>query len=41
MQKRKSTSNKPDYRGKKRYRREKNVIHKKKKEEKLKQRKVK
>jgi hypothetical protein len=41
MQKRRSTSSKPDHRGKERYKEEKDVIHKGRKERKLKQREVK
>jgi hypothetical protein len=39
MQKKRSTSSKPDYRGKERYKGEKNIIHKRKEKRKLKQRK--
>jgi hypothetical protein len=38
IQRKRSTSNKPDHRKKKKYKREKDVIHKEKKEKKLKQR---
>jgi hypothetical protein len=41
MRKRKSTSNKPDYREKEKYRRKKDAIHKRREERKPKQRKVK
>jgi hypothetical protein len=39
MRKRRSTNNRPDHRGKKRYRGEKDIIHKKRKERKPEQRK--
>jgi hypothetical protein len=38
MRRRRSTDNKPDYRGKERYKKKKDVIHKRKKEEKPEQR---
>jgi hypothetical protein len=38
MRRRRSTNSKPDHRGKKRYKREKDTIHKRKEEEKPKQR---
>jgi hypothetical protein len=41
MRRRRSTGSKPDHKGKERYKREKDVIYKKKKERKLKQRRVK
>jgi hypothetical protein len=41
MRRRRSTSSRPDHRGKERYKEEKDVIHKRKKEEKPKQREVK
>jgi hypothetical protein len=41
MQKRRSTGNRPDHREKERYREEKNIIHKEKEKEKLKQKEVK
>jgi hypothetical protein len=39
IQRRRSTNNKLNYKGKKRYKRKKNIIYKKRKERKLKQRK--
>jgi hypothetical protein len=36
IQRKRSINNKPDHRGKKRYKKEKNVIYKRKKEKKLK-----
>jgi hypothetical protein len=41
IQRRKSTGSKPDHKGKERYKEKKDVIYKERKEEKLKQKKVK
>jgi hypothetical protein len=41
MRKKRSISNKPAYRGKERYRKKKNIIHKRRKEKKPEQREVK
>jgi hypothetical protein len=41
MQRKRNTNNKPDYKGKERYKKEKNTIYKKKEEKKPKQREVK
>jgi hypothetical protein len=41
MQRKRSINNKPDYREKERYKREKNIIHKKREERKPKQKEVK